>query len=155
MLIVQSKLSYKCATCNRLYAFEDAVPPKSLKAVSNLNKGRIKCACCSTGLMYLVKASHYFITDVFGDEQHGFWYCSSHETRLYYPYPLRLASMNMKEDLRRNFGSVADLYIKIAKKQFPWKCPICETAKGLIYRDYGFKVVGSEDDLITSGVIGR
>ena len=115
--VISQIIVRECDSCDYKLSFK-TMTPVPIDSVCILPNS--SCPKCKKGKLKLVMADVKTIPTKFGDRIRGYWYCTQHSNRKYYPNPLELSEKNqypMNAD-----GS----YPKIVKMGFPWKCPTCK-----------------------------
>ncbi len=126
MIIRRISFAYLCRSCGDIRSTSFRVTPYPIAQIASWPKKDLVCANCEDKAT-LTKVKLTTMTDVFGDDSHGFWHCpcSCDFFRKWYPKPLREAA-------RPDFVG-SRLYVKVIENGYPWRCPMCH--KILVYVD--------------------
>ena len=113
---------HKCIKCDTYLKVErvNGYLKGIFTSLEGLDKNRF-CHMCGNK-MDIVNIAAKTMKNVFGNENFGFWICSKHNSKKYYPNPLKKATTDKS---MTGFGDMAAAYVTITNNKFPWKCPIC------------------------------
>lgn len=130
MLLRSMRVEYRCTKCGTCLQVErmSGYLKGIFTVLESVDKNKF-CHSC-TNKMDIVNITSKIMKDVFGDRNFGFWMCSKHNGKRYYPNPLQ---KSLTDKSMVGFGEMGSAYVIITNNRFPWKCPIC--ADVLKYRD--------------------
>ncbi len=122
MLLRSMVVQYQCTKCDAYLKIERM--SGDLKGIFAVLEGVDKNKLCQlcTAKMDIISISSKVMQDMFGNENFGFWMCSDHDSKRYYPNPLKKSTTDKS---MANFGKMGPAYVIITDNKFPWKCPIC------------------------------
>ncbi len=130
MLVRTLIVKYQCPKCNAHFQVERIAGDiiDIFVVLKSVDKDK-SCHVCGIK-MEINSVSAKAMKDVFGNQNFGFWTCSKHNSKKYYPNPLK---KSITDKSMADFGEMGAAYVTITNNKFPWKCPICTNA--LKYRD--------------------
>ena len=122
MLLNSMLVKYKCIKCNAYLKVEhmNGYLKGIFTSLEELDKNKLCHLCASK--MDIASISSKVMKNIFGNENFGFWICSKHNSKRYYPNPLKKATTDKS---MTGFGDMGAAYVTITNNKFPWKCPIC------------------------------
>lgn len=130
MLASKAHPTYYCILCETFKTFHYSFTPRPVSEIDKVVPYSRQCLC--TGIMHLVSVNCDALGDICGGKS-GHWICyNTRHDKKYYPIPLRAAvnGANKYNSWQNSYWSV---YLKIAGRGYPWRCPIC--GNPMRYRD--------------------